>query len=176
MFDTMTMTKVLGGLCGSLLVYLLGAFAAESLYHVGGDDHGDHGEVVQGYMIEVASAEGADEEVEEEVDFGEMMANAEASAGEKVWAKCRACHKLDGSDGTGPHLNGVVGRAIAGVDGFGYSDTLAGMSDTTWSIENLNGFLEAPKDWAPGTKMAFVGLNKPEDRADLITYLESTAE
>lgn len=175
MFDTMTFTKVLGAFCGSLLIYLLGAFAAESLYHVGGDGHGDHGEVVQGYKIEVASADDAEEVVEEEIDFTAMMAEADPTAGEKVWSKCRACHKLDGADGTGPHLNGVVGRAIAAADGFGYSDALAGLDDA-WTHENLSAFLEAPKDWAPGTKMAFAGLNKAEDRANLIAYLETFAE
>lgn len=172
MFDTMTMTKLLGAFCGSLLTFLLAAWGAETLYHVGSDGHGDdHGEVVQGYKIEVASAE-VEEEVEEEIDFGEMMANAEVSSGEKVFSKCKACHKLDGTDGTGPHLNGIVGAQIASSDGFGYSDVLAG-NDDVWSHENLNGFLEDPKGWAPGTKMSFSGLKKPEDRADLITYLES---
>ena len=67
------------------------------------------------------------------------------SAGERVFGKCKACHKLDGTNGTGPHLNGVVGREIAAVDGFAYSDALAGMSGDQWTPENLNGFLENPK-------------------------------
>ncbi len=174
MFDTMTMTKLLGALCGSLLIFLLGTWAAELLYHSGGGHGDDHGEVVQGYKIEVASAEDAvEEEPEEEIDFAAMMASADPAAGEKVWAKCRACHKLDGSDGTGPHLNGVVDRAIGGVDGYGYSEALASL-DGPWDHEALNGFLEDPKGWAPGTKMGFAGLKKAEDRANLIAYLEGT--
>ena len=171
MFDTMTMTKVLGALCGSLLLFLLGGWAAELIYH-GSGGHGDE-EHAQGYKIEVAAADGAVEEEAEEIDFGAMMAAADAAKGEKVWSKCKACHKLDdGANGTGPHLYAVVGRAIGGVDGFGYSDVLAGNGET-WSHENLNGFLENPKGWAPGTKMGFAGLKKPTDRANLIAYLET---
>jgi len=65
-----------------------------------------------------------------------------------------------------------VDRAIGGVDGFGYSDVLAS-SDEAWTIENLQAFLEDPKGWAPGTKMSFSGLKKPDDRADLIAYLQT---
>ncbi|PTX54870.1 cytochrome c [Litoreibacter ponti] len=169
MFDTMTLTKALGAVCGSLLVFLLGSWAAETIYH-GGGGHGE--EKQQAYVIEV---EGGDEveEVEEEVDFAAVFETADAGKGERVFNKCRACHKLeDGANGTGPHLYGVVGREIAAVDGFGYSDTLSG-KDQAWTPENLNGFLEAPREWAPGTTMGFAGLNKVEDRANLIAYLDS---
>ena len=169
MFDTMTMTKILGALCGSLLLFLLGGWAAELVYH-GGGDHGD--EYTQGYKIEVAAADGAVEEVEV-IDFLAMMGEADAVKGEKVFSKCKACHKLeDGANGTGPHLFGAVNRPIAVVDGFGYSEVLA-TKGGEWDYDNLNGFLENPKGWAPGTKMSFKGLNKPTDRANLIAYLET---
>lgn len=164
--DTMTFTKVLGAVCGSLLVYLLGAWAAESLYHTGGG----HGEVQQAYVIDTGAEETA-EAAEEGPSFAEVFASADPAAGEKVWAKCRACHKVDGSDGVGPHLNGVVGRAIAASAGFGYSDALAGKSGETWTPENLEAFLTNPKGWAPGTKMSFAGLPKVEERANLIAWL-----
>jgi cytochrome c len=90
-----------------------------------------------------------------------------------VFRKCSACHKLDGSDGVGPHLNGVVGRDKGSVAGFGYSGTLAGM-EGDWTVENLYGFLENPKGYAPGTTMGFAGLKKPQDKADLIAYLANT--
>lgn len=172
MFDTMTSTKILGAGCGALLLFLLGGWGAELIYH-GSGGHGDGEEHAQGYVIEVADAGGAGEEEEPEVDFMEMMASAEQSSGEKVFNKCKACHKLgDGENGTGPHLFGVVDRPIGGVDGFGYSDVLASNGET-WTIENLQAFLEDPKGWAPGTKMSFSGLSKAEDRADLIAYLQT---
>lgn len=174
MFDTMTLTKAGGAVFGSLLVFLLGGWAAESLYHVGaagghGGEHGE-GEVAQAYTIEVADAGGA-EAAEEGPDFATLFAAADAAAGEKVFGKCKACHKMDGTDGTGPHLNGVVDRAKAAVAGFGYSEALVGMASEAWTPENLDAFLANPKGYAPGTKMSFAGLPKPEDRANLIAWL-----
>lgn len=168
MFDTMTMTKVLGALCGSLLVFLLGGFVAEKIYHGGhGDDH------AQAYVIEVEDGGAADAEPEEEVDFAALLAEADAGDGEKVFNKCKACHKLeDGANGTGPHLYGVMGRDIGAVSGFGYSDVLAG-KEGAWDAENMQAFLADPKGWAPGTKMSFAGLKKPDDRANLIAYLQT---
>jgi cytochrome c len=175
MFDTMTMTKAVGALCGTFLAFLLIGFAGETIYapaYGGGGEHG--GEHAQAYVIEVAGADESGSEGEAEaVDFDALLAAADAAAGEKVFGKCKACHKLDGSDGTGPHLNGVVGRAKAASPGFAYSEVLAGMAGDSWTPANLNGFLENPKGYAPGTKMSFAGLPKAEDRANVIAYLTS---
>lgn len=171
MLDTMTMTKVVGASCGALLVYLLGGWVGESLYHTGGG-HGDHHE--QAYSIDTGADDSNGAAEEEQVDFGALLASADAAKGERVFGKCKACHKLDGTDGTGPHLNGVVDRGIASVGGFAYSDVLAGKSGDAWSAENLNAFLESPRGWAPGTKMSFAGLKKIDDRANLVAYLQST--
>jgi len=169
MFDTMTLTKVTGAVCGSLLVYLLGAWAAESLYHTGAESHGE--EVAQAYSIDTGVEEASDAPAEEGPDFATVFAAADAAAGEKVFAKCKSCHKIDGGQATGPHLNGVVDRPKASVAGFGYSDVLAGMAGDAWSPENLEAFLHNPKEYAPGTKMSFAGLPKVEDRANVIAYL-----
>lgn len=169
MFDTMTMTKVTGALCGSLLVYLLGSWAAESLYTTTAESHGE-GEVQQAYVIDTGASEEA-APAEDAPDFATLYAAADPAAGEKVFAKCKACHKIDGGDATGPHLNGVVDRAKASVAGFGYSDTLLGMAGDSWTPENLYAFLENPKGYAPGTKMSFAGLPKSQDRVDVIAYL-----
>lgn len=167
MLDTMTATKAMAALCGSLLVFLLGAWAAEEIYHMGG--HGDHHD--QAYSIEVES--GDDAVVEEGPSIEEMLASADAGKGERVFNKCRACHQLEnGANGTGPHLYAVVGRDIGVVGGFGYSGNLT-QNGTVWTPENLWAFLENPKGFAPGTSMSFSGLPKPEDRANLIAYLET---
>lgn len=168
MFDTMTLTKIVGGVCGTLLVFLLGKWAAESLYHVGGG----HGEHAAAYVIDTGEDESAGEEVAE-VDFAELLASADAGKGERVFGKCRACHKLeDGANATGPHLYDIVGREVAAVDGFGYSGALSEAADV-WTPENLDAFLENPKGFAPGTSMGFAGLRKVEERADLIAYLQT---
>jgi cytochrome c len=169
MFDTMTMTKTVGAVCGSLLVFMLGGWAASSLYHVGSEGHGE-GEIAQAYTIDTG-AEEAPAEAAEGPDFATLLASADPAAGEKVFAKCKSCHHLDGKDATGPHLNGVVGRLKAHSEGYGYSEALLAMSSDSWTPENLNGFLANPKGYAPGTKMSFAGLPKAEDRANLIAYL-----
>lgn len=170
MFDTMTITKVIGAVCGSLLIFLLGSWAAESLYHTGGGHGDDH---QQAYIIDTGSddaAEAAEEEVQ--VPFAEYLAAADAASGEKVFKKCKACHKVDGNNGTGPYLNGVVDRAAGAVDGFGYSGALVAVVDA-WTPEHLDKFLENPKTYTPGTKMSFSGIRKVEDRANLVAYLQS---
>ncbi|MBV7396304.1 c-type cytochrome [Mameliella sediminis] len=169
MFDTMTFTKIVGGVCGALLIYLMGKWAAEVLYHPAGHGHGE--EHAAGFAILVD--DGPAPEAEEGPDFATLMAAADAGKGEKVWGKCRACHKLDGTDGTGPHLDGVVERAVGSVAGFGYSGKLSEAADV-WTPENLFAFLENPKGFAPGTTMGFAGLKKAEDRVNLIAYLQTT--
>ncbi|SIO16374.1 c-type cytochrome [Vannielia litorea] len=174
MFDTMTMVKAFGWLCGALLIYLLINWAGESLYAMDAGNHGEEGEEhVQGYAIEVASAEGGEAAEEESgPSFEEVFASADAAAGEKVFGKCKACHKLDGTDGTGPHLDGVVNRDIGGVGGFSYSSAMAEHGGT-WTPEELSAFLANPKGYISGTKMSFAGLKKIEDRANVIAYLQA---
>lgn len=173
MFDTMTLTKAVGAICASFLVFLFATWAADALYHTGVESH-EGEEVAQAYSIDTGAAEGEEVAVEEGPAFDVVLASADAAAGEKVFGKCKACHKLDGGDGTGPHLNGVVNRAKASIAGFGYSEALVAMAGDAWSPENLNGFLINPKGYAPGTKMAFAGLPKVEDRANVIAYLAAT--
>ena len=90
-----------------------------------------------------------------------------------MFRKCQACHKVeDGQNGVGPHLYGVVGREIAAVDGYSYSDALSG-KDGAWDAAALDAFLANPREWAPGTKMSFAGLRKEDERANVIAYLNS---
>jgi cytochrome c len=176
MFDTMTMTKAVGAICGSLLVFLLVGWAGNSLFTVGGAHKGGHEgeEIAQAYTIDTGAEEAPAEGAAEGPDFATLLASADAAAGESVFKKCASCHKLDGADGVGPHLNGVVGRMHAAVAGYAYSEAMAALSAEPWSPEALNAFLENPKKNMPGTKMAFAGLPKPEDRANLIAYLTTT--
>lgn len=165
MFDTMTMTKTIGGLCGALLVFLLGAWFAEEVLHAGGH----HGE--QAYVIAVAEEEDAAEEAEEEVPFAEVYAAANAEDGEGLWRACRSCHALEpGQHGTGPALHGIVDREVAFYDDFNYSGALVEVADV-WTPENISAFIENPSGWAPGTAMGYNGMRSVEDRANLIAYL-----
>jgi cytochrome c len=166
MFDTMTITKVAAGLFGAWLVLLLGKFASEELYH--NEVHGD-----AGYVVEVASTDAA-APAEDAVDFSAVLATADVGAGEKVFRKCGACHKVaQGENAVGPYLYGVVGREVDSAEGFGaYSGNLEKVAEV-WTPENLNKFLAKPAAYAPGTTMGFAGLPKVEDRANVIAYLDS---
>lgn len=175
MFDTMTITKTLGSICGALLLFLLLGWASDSLYTVGhGEAHGE-GELAQAYTIDTGEEEVVADagEAAAAPDFATLLASADASAGETVFRKCGSCHKLDGSDGVGPHLNGVVGRAKASAPGYEYSEALLAMAGDSWTPENIAGFIENPKGYMPGTKMNFGGLPEIEDRANLIAYLST---
>lgn len=177
MFDTMTLTKAAGALIGSLLFLLLMSWAASGVYHVGaGGGHGEGEEHAQAYTIPVEETGGGDAETADAgPDFATVMASADAAAGEKVFGKCKACHKLDGADSTGPHLNGVVGRPVGSIGGFAYSDAMHAHAGEApdWTPEALQEFLADPKGIVKGTKMSFAGLKKVEDRANLIAYLET---
>lgn len=101
-----------------------------------------------------------------------LLAAADAEAGAKLSKKCAACHSFDkgGKNKVGPNLWDIVGKAIAGGEGYKYSGALAGLGGD-WSYDNLDAFLTKPKDFAAGTKMSFAGLKKAEDRANLIAFL-----
>ncbi|GHA42482.1 hypothetical protein GCM10008927_03710 [Amylibacter ulvae] len=101
-------------------------------------------------------------------------------AGEKVFRKCKACHKVGekAKNGVGPQLNGIVDRAAATVDGFSYSGAMkkAGEEGVVWNAENLTAYLQSPKGFVKGTKMSFAGLRKEKDVTAIIAYLSTFAE
>ena len=166
--NTMEITKYVGAFCGSLLVFLLISTVAGSIYDTSSDV------VAFSVAVEEESDVAEDAPAEGEVDVATLVAAADASAGEGVFRKCAACHKVDGSDGVGPHLNGVVDRPMAAIDGFNYSGALASVGGV-WDVASLYAFIENPRSYVSGTSMAFAGLSKSEERANLIAYLASTA-
>ena len=132
------------------------------------------------YVIEASDGAGAGSEAA--ADSGPalesilpLLASADPAAGENVAKKCAACHSFEegGPNKVGPNLYNTLGQPIAGDGSFSYSDALAGMSGDTWDYESLNAFLAKPKDFAPGTKMSFAGLNKVGDRADLVAWMRT---
>jgi len=109
-----------------------------------------------------------DEPKEEKVA---ALSGGDAKAGKKVFRKCKACHVVDAEKNkVGPHLVGIMGRASGSVEGFKYSKAMAG-ADLTWNAETLAGYLANPKKYMPGNKMAFGGLRKEDQIADVIAYL-----
>ena len=158
----METNKIVGALCGALLVYLGLNFFGEQIFYP------HHSGEELAYALEIE--EDVDTGDEEGPSLGELLAAADIGKGEKVFKKCAACHKIeDGANGAGPHLWSVINREIGSVGGFNYSGALP--AGESWTAANLDAFLERPKKWAPGTSMGFAGLKKPEDRAALIAYL-----
>lgn len=129
-----------------------------------------------GYNIEVPDApEAGGAEVEEgPVDYGVLLAAADAAAGEAVAVKCHQCHTIEASGGSlqGPPLWGLLGRDIASLADFKYSDDMAAQ-EGVWDYAKLDHFLERPKAMVPGTAMNFVGLKKQQDRMNLMAFLKT---
>ena len=105
---------------------------------------------------------------------GNQALAGDAAAGEKVFKKCKACHMVTKErHKSGPHLVNLFGRAAGSAEGFKkYSKAMKG-SGVVWDAETLDAYLEAPKKYIKGTRMAFAGLKKEKDRANVIAYLQT---
>jgi cytochrome c len=134
-----------------------------------------------GYAVEVQQASNsttATATVEDKkVDIAALMALGDVNAGEKIFKKCAACHSINqgGANKIGPALYNVVGRKIGGVADYKYSKAFVEYGKE-WNFEELNGFLIKPSKWIKGTKMAYAGLRKEEDRASVIKYLNQNSD
>lgn len=108
------------------------------------------------------------------VPIATLLATADIAKGEAVFKKCAACHTIaqGGANGIGPNLWASMGKAHGHVAGFAYSDALKSIPGN-WDWEGMDKWLANPKKYAPGTKMTFAGLGNPEERANLILYLNA---
>lgn len=167
-----------GALLGTVFVLMSVSIASEGIFK---------SESPEKAGFEIAAAEGGEaaaaggEAAAAAVPIADLLAKADAKAGEAVFKKCQACH--DGTKGgpnkVGPNLYGLVDRPVATHEGFAYS---AGMKDFSkggaekWTFDHLNGFLHAPKKYVAGTAMGFAGIKKDDERANLIAYLATLAD
>jgi len=143
---------------------------------VTGEMFGDERPEKMGYPIE-GVVEPGEEGVEAEKPIEFYLASADATKGEQVFKKCAACHNADkgGANALGPNLWGVLGKPHGHVPGFAYSDALKGKPGV-WDWASLSEWLANPKKYAPGTKMTFAGLGNPQDRADVIAFLNAHSD
>ena len=162
---------IAGWVLGAGIVALGATIVTGELYHAERPEK-------MGYPIEGVSDEPEPGGAVAEQPAAFYLASADPNKGSEVFNKCTACHTAakGGPNGTGPDLWGVVGSGIAKrPDGFAYSPALSGKGGT-WSWDNLFAWLKSPRDFAPGTKMTFAGLSKPEDRANVIAYLNAQSD
>jgi cytochrome c2 len=105
---------------------------------------------------------------------GGTAAQGDAAMGETVFnERCAGCHSLSGESDTAPALDNLIGRPAASLEGVQYSDGMieAGQAGVVWDVETLTKFITKPRTVVNGTRMAFTGLSKPEDVANVIAYL-----
>ena len=123
-----------------------------------------------GYVIDVPDEVGG---AADGPPLANLLNEGDAAAGEKVFAKCTACHSINagGPNAIGPNLYAILGKPIGQhAAGFAYSSALSGHGGD-WTFENMDAWLKNPRAFAAGTKMSFAGLGKPEDRANVILYM-----
>ena len=108
---------------------------------------------------------------------GQAFAAGDAAAGEKVFAKCKACHQVGegAKNAVAPQLNGISGRKAGSAEGYNYSEAMKG-SGITWDEASFKEFIKNPKAKVPGTKMAFVGVKNPAQLEDLVAYLKDATK
>ncbi len=126
-----------------------------------------------GYPIQGVEEEGGEDGPAEQ-PIAYYLQTADAAAGEAVFRKCAACHTVNqgGANGLGPNLYGTMGATLAHVPGFAYSDALREKGGS-WDWDRMSEWLTSPRNFAPGTKMTFAGLSDPQDRANLMAYLNA---
>jgi cytochrome c len=110
------------------------------------------------------------------ITSGTALADGDAAKGEKVFNKCKACHTADAeTNKVGPYLKGVIGRKIASVPDYKYSDSMKEFATThdVWDDATFLEYITDPKKDVPKTKMSFAGIKKEEDRLNLLAYLKT---
>ena len=130
-----------------------------------------------GYPIAGAEQEGGEAGAAAEQPIEFYLASADPAKGAETFKKCAACHNADkgGANQLGPNLWGVLGEPVGEGHGFAFSDALH-KKGGTWNFDNLAQWLTSPKAFAPGTKMTFAGLGNPQDRANVIAFLNQHSD
>ena len=158
---------------------LAGGIAALGLSILSGEYFKAERPEKMGYVVEGVEAEGdAGGGAVADKPIAFYLASADPAKGQQVFNKCMACHNAEkgGANQLGPNLWDIVGEPIAqGKGGFAFSDALKKVGGT-WNWDNLSKWLDSPKAFAPGTKMTFAGLSNPQDRADVIAFLNAHSD
>lgn len=166
--DFFELNKIAGAVLGTLALTLGLGIVSQILFT-------PEAPAKPGFVIAVSEGGGAAApKAAAEVPIEQLFATASVEKGAAVAKKCASCHNFQEGAGAkvGPDLYGVVGRPVASSPGFGYSAAMKAKGGD-WTPLALNTFLTNPKAAVPGTAMAFAGIAKEAERADLIAYLNS---
>lgn len=168
--DSFEINKILGALLGTCLVLVAMHIASGAIFTPSEPAKAGYEIAVTETPPQGAAAPAAPAEVPIET----LLASASTDRGTQVAKQCMICHNLQEGQGpkVGPDLYGVVGRAVASVQGFNYSAALKGLHGN-WTFDELNKWLTKPSAVAPGTAMTFAGISNEKQRADLIAYLDT---
>ena len=153
---------------------LAGCFVALGATIVGGMMFHSGEPKKEGYPVEAVD-EGGDSGAAAEVPIASLLPTADAAKGAEVFKKCAACHTINqgGANGVGPNLYDTLGGPIGqGKNGFAFSDALKAIGGN-WDFDKMDQWLTNPRKFANGTKMTFAGLSDPQQRANVILYVNS---
>lgn len=167
--DPLGNNKIFAAILGAALVFMMIRMLPEIFMH-------NEAPKVPAYIVGELADDSEEEVIELPFPQADWVSAMDVERGARVFRSCASCHNVDegGPNGTGPGLWNVVGAPKGVHAGYTYS---ASMTDTGtfWTYEALDGFLEKPKSYWPGTKMNFVGIRKESDRAAVIEYLRVAA-
>jgi cytochrome c len=170
--DSFELNKIIGAVLGCCLALLSLNILAGSLFAA-------HPPAKPGYNIVVTEAPAGGPAAPAAADepLPKRLASADVARGEQSAKKCASCHTFDknGRNLLGPNLRGIVGRAKGSMTGVSYSPAMKGQKGN-WTLEDLDAYIQNPRAMVPGTAMAFPGIPKGSERADLLAYLNNLSD
>jgi cytochrome c len=173
MLDSFEVNKILGAVLGTLL-------GVQAVHLMAGAVFTPGIPAKPGYEIAVTEAPAAGQQQPAkapEVPIEQRLASASPERGEADTRPCQTCHTFEkgGPNRIGPNLFGVVGRDRASEQGFNYSAAMKSKGGK-WTFEELDKFLSNPRQDIPGTAMTFAGIQRDNQRADVIDYLRTLSD